>query len=489
MKLILSVFVVWSVFARADVLERNSVRVISGLCNHEQGRLEGSGTLLKYRESLYVLTSEHVILHGGGEFCHFISNQSLGTQQATLKAVDWAMGLALLKLKGEGGISADQLAKKLPSQNSRIVVAGFPHGSKNPIVDNRGYVLLPEGNRHLVPLVSHMIELKLAHGEYGMSGGAVFSGDLNDWLGVLSHQYLYLLSGKKSAIGTFNSQKERVENHLLVIPSTVVAAWLDDVFGGEEYHPYFVRDPNLQILGSDTVFSSGLLFEMDSPEPGAPIGGNDGAGIGGNDGSGIGGNDGSGIGGEDSGATAGLKVRVRLDPRDRGTRWFLSSHDKWLPTVKGHLRRNHDIEIIGLIQKNRVQILPIRSLADLFKGMKNGLSPVTRIYSPAGTTDEDIKTVKQFGQRITKTLENFKSKREFGSLDAMARVQFQELSSAAVLAETNWELVDLGHLSRLLDTKKNQRLWSFLFGAEFEDAVDLLKDLLELRATLTHIKI
>src|SRR5690606_7776712 len=138
-----------------------------------------------------------------------------------------------LEIEGAGG-----LANQLPGLESfmdrelkvhdRVTLKGYPWNSPQLLVDDRGVVVMPRSDRHLIPLLSSMAELGTGPaGEFGMSGGPAFERGTDKVAGLLSHQYIELVPGKPSKVAHYVPGQKVLQNHLLLIPASEIKKWLD----------------------------------------------------------------------------------------------------------------------------------------------------------------------------------------------------------------------------------------------------------------------
>jgi hypothetical protein len=154
---------------------------------------EGSGILVQYHKAVYVLTSEHVVLHDNDPGTHIeFQLDGKNPHEATYINSDWGMGLALLK--AVDGITSDTfpdlevLANATsPQIHEQAISTGFPVHSKSLIVDVDGKVSSTTNISMVLADVEQMLEIQGAHGEFGMSGGPVLDHDLVP-IGILSHE-------------------------------------------------------------------------------------------------------------------------------------------------------------------------------------------------------------------------------------------------------------------------------------------------------------
>ena len=241
--------------------ERPVVKIQSSRCD-EEVVYKGSGLLFQNTGKTYVLTSDHVLLHGKKGFCQTIWNSELDEQKAVFLVADWGKGLALLEVPGltpkSSWPSLTQLTEVVPLQNGDPVeVTGFPFGSEKLLKDRNGRVLDLKSQKHLFVELDDLIEIQGAHGEFGMSGAPVFSQD-SQFAGVLSHQGLIPGSAK-------------LNGNLLAIPAVAVSAWLKRYFNDPEHFALtFFEDPGTQLIKWDEVHSGEMTFTFSCQLLGGP---------------------------------------------------------------------------------------------------------------------------------------------------------------------------------------------------------------------------
>lgn len=154
---------------------------------------KGSGVIVTYKNSVYILTSEHVVLHDNDrDRRHEFHLDGQAPQTASYMVSDWGMGLALMKvnsLKADPRYPAlEDLAKSSPpSVDSEAISVGFPLSSTSITADSEGRVASTTNASTILVDVEQMLEIKGAHAEFGMSGGAVI-GQSGAPIGILSHE-------------------------------------------------------------------------------------------------------------------------------------------------------------------------------------------------------------------------------------------------------------------------------------------------------------
>lgn len=216
-----------------------AVKVQSGDCK-DPNPYHGSGLLLSYQGKAFVLTSDHVVLHNyQSQTCHQIFNEQLGIHKASYDTAEWGNGLALMEVRDLLPTSDWPTLESLKPLEAKIkeqaTVMGFPADSESLVVDTRGKISEIEVELPFFAMVPKLIEVQGAHGEFGMSGGVVLSGER--YLGLLSHQRV---------MGS--------DNRLFVIPAAVVYEWLRKTLPeGVMHHTYFYQDADTQLLKLDSV--------------------------------------------------------------------------------------------------------------------------------------------------------------------------------------------------------------------------------------------
>jgi hypothetical protein len=240
--------------APADVSAYPSwvVKITSSSCDQRRV-FRGSGLLLRHGGKGYVLTSDHVILHGNTGYCHGVWSPLFSRQhRARYLVADWGSGLGLLELESDAPVGQDwpeisDLARSLPAAWQSAAVTGYPAGS-NELVDNRTAKLDPAPSRQdFFVQVPEVLHLNNGQGEFGMSGGPVFtevketSGGHTVVAGILSHQKLETEDGE-------------IKNQIYAIPAPHARAWLERYFADPEHFELtFFQTPENQVPGGLVV--------------------------------------------------------------------------------------------------------------------------------------------------------------------------------------------------------------------------------------------
>lgn len=234
--------------AFADADPANFVVKIRCVLNDSQYLFEGSGMLVQYQKAVYVLTSEHVVFHDNDkEHTLYYQHEGKNPQKMIYINSDWGMGLAILKAPDEA-VSDDlpkleDLAKTSPAQvDTQAISAGFPLRSQSMLVDIDGKVSSTTHTSMVLADIENMLEIKGAHGEYGMSGGAVLNGDLAP-IGVLSHE-----------------TPDEQNKILFAVPMAQAAQWAIHFISDPNAKPRLVRTTQDLLTGNDRRVRNGRLI-------------------------------------------------------------------------------------------------------------------------------------------------------------------------------------------------------------------------------------
>ena len=488
---LLALVVLLAVRALAVVDVSSIVKTSSGLCGDSDHLFHGSGLAFTDSGKSFVLTSEHVLLHGNDRYCHWVWNARLGKISARLRAVEYGNGLALLELEKpiDALPSLSGLSPRDGLEGESIDVIGFAFSQEELISKNSGRVLVAQSTRALIPMVPKMTETIDAHGEYGMSGGPVFS-DKGEFVGVLSHQYVRLIPGQKAKVSEF-SKDSLSENHLLVIPAAIVLPWVRQAVSASAPLPsYLVRDPEMQLKGREVVVSSGLRFEFSDAFKGNPVGGADGAGR-------VGGADGAGAGGGDGATWETHSVRITLDTSESHTLWDLPWLAPWVSAVKERLRLPwNSIEVPFFLARSgeAIEAVRIKSLPDFFQKLaRPDLEPVTLVRSNlAGTSTgssfkeaADVQELKSIGTRLSEILGEMKKQSP-----PPEAVSFLERVGivANLLSSNSWAYLKPKQIENLTDVRNHSAAWKPLFDKDFDLTVELLEKLNQVQKLISELK-
>ena len=474
MLLVLSVVEI-SLQAAEPIGDQAIVKVKSRFCDPDQGdgMLAGSGILFRSGSGVFVLTSEHVVLHARAHVntrantedllvCHSVMNTSLREERpAKLRAADWSTGLALLEISGGGlsGLSIPDISVFGDFSSLSVHTFGFPHESASMVQDPSGRILTMNGQRHRIPGVSSTMEIA-AHGEYGMSGGAVLDSSRSSVIGILSHQFLSLKRGDRSELKQFQAEGSDVDI-LIAIPATQARSWIEGVLNGT-IKPKIVRDPAEQLVGGQSVLYSGVLL--------ASMGGGDGVGIGG-----VSGNSAQSSG--PSHATFYIaNSKVIPDCDESALEKSQAQQCKWIMRIRSELLRRNTVTIPFFVAHEgglRMKRVEYNSLEEFFVNLGDpSLSPVLGIQSsefgPKYASSTSVAAVK-IGQGLRSTLNGLA-----GQTPAKVAALLDEISVVSdLLISGNADLIHPQRLSELANGTSSA--WESLFNQNFEQTVEMLQ--------------
>jgi hypothetical protein len=486
----------------AEKLESLAVKTYSHTCDSAQFDYRGSGTLFRSpqdTQSLFVLTSEHVLLQGtkeGHRICHEIAYQATDTQgvvmwktvPAELMATDWQSGLAILKVTER----LSQFPKKVPFYTDLIAsnasgrsfeVVGLPYGLSSELRKDIGTFSATQSLRHLMPSGLPVFEMRGADGEFGMSGGPVFDeqGHLS---GLLSHQFLVQRSGRPSAVRIFDEDAaESQDKHLILIRGADLTAWLKAALE-PNFAPGFIRSVDDQLAGQDAVYAANMKFtaipldqecttadqnNSDAPPPTA---------TGGGDPVGVGGGDPVGVGGDGAGLPKSIVVKISLDtdPSELAltSRWNIPRLAAWHQSVTEAALRHETLEVPSIIYRDvthpekGVSRVCVRSLEEFFrKVIVEGASPVTHRRGGATSIDPtpQIKSLMDQGQKILDAGNALHT--SVADAKKLQLIQYARMYGSLLASSSNWSLVKPSDLSPLrcitAQSCPYKKQWTVLF--------------------------
>ncbi len=392
-------FLIFSSHLSANMPSVEVVKVFSYPCNFASAEFAGSGTLFSYRGKTYVLTSEHVVLHGNKNICHSIEIANGKHYSVKLVLADWGYGAALLETQ-ENVPGTQDMASFFDFsaiEQARVLAVGYPRRTNN-LIQDEGYILSISSERPAIPLLKNLVEVKGAHVEFGMSGGALLSKESGQYLGLITHQALES-SPEGATSPSAISKGKAVSDHFFVISANAIAAWVHSVLASPNSKATFVRSPQVQILEhNEIVFSNGLRFEFAGSLSDPKVGGAEGVGrIGGAEGVGrevikIGGAEGVGrIGGKeetapstcDFGMTQNF-VRISNAFEENDGEYPFPGQELFLEKVKRNvlLRKSVCIPYFLSHQQGTYKKVPFYSLAHFIQLLQDKtLSPVSFLVS------------------------------------------------------------------------------------------------------------
>ena len=491
------------------------VKVHSYDCSNEVKRFAGSGLLFKKGNDVYVVTSEHVVLHSNQNTCHKVFNESLKIQEAELVRADWGMGLAILRIKGPVSVTIPNesfLNATLPEANEPVTAYGFAYASKVLSQNNTATVLIARSGRGLIPLLPEMLEVQGGFVEYGMSGGPVVSNETKQFTGILSHQALKLVSAHPSQVVTINSEVPQ-SNHFFVIPADAVKVWVRTVLEDEPQSlPSALRDAQIQLQGDrNIVFTSGMSFELEGTDGGGPVGGPEGAGrklelhinqpekvdpinappVGGPEGAGI-------VGGKEQHSQSKSRfqqVIVSLDNRRHRAEWRGEANKGWMDRLKSILLKNQTVRVPYFVKYNSKRTAAKRvffqSVSEFFTLLGNDqLQPVilreNQNPSAQQSTASVINLLDNQSKIYLRQLESLREKVK-NQANQDAGDVIEQLSLLGELLRTrDYESIDNKWITSLRSSKDTPG-WKHLFSVDFESTVEQLASLMVLSDLLEQL--
>ncbi|MDO9181921.1 MAG: serine protease [Bacteriovorax sp.] len=454
------------------------VKILSGPCGYQNSQMAGSGTIFNFNGSTYVLTSEHVVYHSAAtNFCHRITNSFISEQKAELLFADWGLGIALLKLPIP--ISADFLnyPNDFQSATSNLVtIAGSPFSEPQTIVATAGHVINNQSQRLLTPLIKYALEIDGAHGEFGMSGGAILeeSGANFKYLGLLTHQVLSMVPGAPTRATDWD-QSSKFQNQLLGISSSDITKILNNYFNNPSaFRVSAYRSPLGQINRTNDIISNGLIFKPSLqktnpaiPSSPTPIGGVDPVGIGGID-----------LPGD---IFTSLSLELFSGKEEFKTAWFFSAATlESITKIKNLLLINQKLELPYLLfQQNQASNEPdaimlgakkVKSIDEYFKLLSDTrLSIVIR-----NLTNINNQKLQDLGKLNLEYLKAF----PLDQIQIQNRVFFTAAQTLSLMAmEDNLSLVNCNYLIRLSSRDQEvDQFWGELLDYDFDVATKVLQN-------------
>lgn len=485
-----------------------AVKVKSQFCGSDRF-LVGSGWIVQSGQDVYVVSSEHVILHGPGNdglICHSVQT-SQGWLPSQLLITDWGNGLALLKVNtANATLKLTQLNEvnafsEKSAELSKMSVYGSPARADSLYQDHLGRLLSTKSNRHLIPILDKTYELIGAHGEFGMSGGPVVAdGNPRVLVGILSHQYIEQKVGQAAQVKVFDSVANLQTNHLILIPGDFVLNWVKSALAHPKtFSPSFVRTLDPTSLVSPAVQTSGLIFKTmaatvtksSSPRKSGEVGGEGG---------------GSGrlseevesgqIGGEGGGTAKvdqenPIQVSVELGEGGFPTEWYLPVREDWLKKIKDQLAVRTKVQIPFLLERNpnthRHRKVFVFSLGDFFNKLKNPqVIPAMALSGPIpGDFEKRNELLLTLAKQMKPRLQTLLEKQKADPMVSQFLLQIQDMMG--VVDTDGWlALTEKDFRSSMDLDGPEANIWKKLFAADFDRAVELRKDLDQLNCLSSY---
>ena len=433
----------------------------------KESGLIGSGTLFSYQSKTIVLTSEHVTYPETKSVCYKAQLNSGKVKSARLLRRDWAQGMAILEL--DHSLPAMELTKiKKPSMGTIVRTLGFPYRSFS-LVEDRGELISTTSKRHVIPELSQVLELQSAHGEFGMSGGAIFDEE-DHYVGMISHQSIEILPGGASEIALNGIRESLKENIIIGINGKDIRSWLE-----EDEDPTFHQKYNDLKNKNSSIYYGNVRFALKGDIPEGAIGG-DGVGVGGDgigvggDGIGVGG-DGVGVGGE-NGQVLGNSVflsLIDLNPPFKAPYPHLK--EWWQKTMRSlTFEKSKEVQVFAFLKLSdegatRTEFFFFKGLSQFVTLLRNSqFMPVT--YNPLRSNSKNREWIKK--------LEAFEMR---GAEGIILKEELLFILKLYGLSE-GVEVHGLG-LEKYTDLSRHPG-WGDFLDADFEFSVEILRYLKEL---------
>lgn len=454
------------------------LKVTSYPCATPEKVRHGSGTAFSKDGKLYLVTSSHVLFHGDANerICHRTSDPSGAGVTARLLRVNVARGAALLQLPDNVSLAVRPLewralADEVPVSETDAELTGFAWESKTRSSDSSARILDARSTRGILPLVKTIFEVK-GHSEYGMSGGSLLTAK-GSYVGMLSHQYLRVISGEVSEPQSYR-RGERVNDSemiALVIPRSEVAAWIVSALREQAGSDLRERVAD-QLRGDSAIALSGLVFLEQAPPEGNTLAQGRRTTSGG---------DGVGVGGDGRrGSRAGVTVTVSLDS-GQGQAWPFRDQ-RWIEQAKADLRLHSTITFIGLRKDSERHVIP--DLLTFFTRLEQGYSPVWRRTSRLENLDGVAKELVNTAQDLQKALNEIASPREAATL----RRRLAYCAELVTLGQ--WEELSVRELSALITPaaeSQEKQGWTALYRMDFDKAVAMKRLLIRIEDAIGRL--
>lgn len=494
--------VAWS-SVQAHVIDPSfvTVKVESKRCDDSGVLFEGTGTIFRHKGQSYVITSEHVVLHGKSDiYCHKVYNLHF-EYKANLLVAEWGRGVALLSIAGTPSIELsmfDDIKSFDEKKPTTVVTSGFAAGVSDRTEHLGGEVLPGFSKRHFLPMTHGAIELTNAHGEFGYSGGLVYDSTLERVVGLLSHQYL-TSSGGRARVGTYTSVSP-MQRHLLLIPWSSIREWLLTYFSKKQkFRVRAFRDPSWQVIGRDRVLTSGLSFSAANDSqycigtrptvPGS---------------AGIGGGDPSGTGGKGTDSTAHINVILAPNKTSDAALWTESPLKEFMSKIKRNLNLGIKVMSPFLVYRDpktgNAFKLCVRSLEEYFRKLNMpGVEPVFVMSGGVLRSDMEPEAVNVILRdqmiRVLGISTNLVDKIALNSVNEISLRSLKVFEGKMELfsqlsASDSWVLINSTDIYDLIDHDGiYSDVWAILYNTDFDDTVDLLKALRKVRKQVSGVRL
>jgi hypothetical protein len=358
----LSLFVVLGILFSQTLFasETASVKVRSYLCNDQTRLRIGSGIFVEHEGRPFVVTSSEISFTQEDEKVCYEIFQGENRARATLKTKDFGMGMSLLEpLSSLSGQSTAPLTPTTVKGGEIVQITGAEHGTTT-LQTKKGRLLTLKSDRHSLPFIDHLAEVIDVEVDAGFVGAPVWNKK-GEWIGIVSSEYLKLTPGKPTYPFPWKNVSGFKQKHLLVIPTNVIAQWLEKIARGEK--PRIETKLTDELEDKEVGYTGGIRLEClnppakaEDPKAGSfPIGGADGAGIGG-------------------GETSALSSKILVQPTSHGPISFaISEHEEWAKRLTQSLEKAADAELPFLFFRNEsggLDYRTFRSLRGYFRNLK-----------------------------------------------------------------------------------------------------------------------
>lgn len=445
-----------------------TVKVTSSPCLTGSPRFEGSGLLFQEQGRVFVVTSEHVLIHdSSSRICHMISSARGDSQRAQLIRADYFNGLALLELASSDSNSAvplEILRSPVPAIGESLTALGYPAASNQLAVQSQGQLTSAQSLRALIPGVKAMIEADGLLVEFGMSGGLLVANKDSRFVGIITHQYLKREAGHPTNVGEIGGENSvRPGDLAFAIPAAQVADWIQATLTASAKQDW-IRRPQSQLQAVEEICFQVLCFSMTQKKAAEvlEIGGR------GGDGAGVGG-DGAGVGGDEAKEQMAV-VSVRLDPTASSEQRQLVYADPELEKFRLGLLQGQSQKqeiFIGFLKRpmttRLVAVGSLEKFVTLWK--RDGLKPVA-IQSSASHLSQDLQKLSELARSVARLAQQQKDE----TTDANQKAWFNLLRDEALLVENS--LSDVKTVEALL-SGDNDPYWGEFYQRNFDAAVKL----------------
>ena len=459
------------------------VKVRSFLCKQPDRVRLGSGVPFQKDGTVHVLTSSHILFHGGEKdgVCHEVLQGKLKFK-AHLQSVHSGYGLAALATSGSiDSLPLDALfSTRAPSGASGHTLAGYPVGipvdSTTPEYDREAQVLDWKCKQSILPSAKTMIKAKV-YSAFGMTGGGLFSSE-GLYLGLQSHHKIKVEEAKPGKIRPFLPSEQWQAFIAFIIPRETVASWFRAAVLEKKPEASLPEILEAQLKGRSAFLAAGMKFEEQGKKPAGTGTGGEAVGTGG---------EAVGTGGEavgTGGAEAEPPTAILVSSSLLGDSipWPLLERG-WVTELKAMVHKHGTVAISALDYQDALH--PVSDLWTTLALIENGYQP---IKIPVRSRAADLP--KEEAQLVAITAEAKTLLSELGTPNGTERV-VRQLTRVFTLIESG----DYGRVGTavddLLDYEQDtilDRSWAALQDKDFEKTKRLMTALYRLQAALRRLK-